>query len=66
MAITGDITSMIMLYDAGTEVNEEPETGPNHPLNGGSGIGIDESSAMGCIFFYPSYTHHFVNGDNSI
>ena len=28
-AISGDITSEFMLYDAGTEVNEEPGIGPN-------------------------------------
>lgn len=38
VALTGDITSQIMLYDAGTEVNEEPGTGPNQPLNGGGGV----------------------------
>jgi hypothetical protein len=30
--VTGDITSMISLWDAGTEVNEEPGTGENQPL----------------------------------
>jgi len=30
--VTGDITSMISLWDAGTEVNEVPGTGPNQPL----------------------------------
>lgn len=30
-ALTGDITSMIDLWDAGTEVNEEPGVGPNQP-----------------------------------
>lgn len=31
--VTGDITSAIILWDAGTEVNEEPGNGPNLPLN---------------------------------
>jgi hypothetical protein len=29
--IVGDITSQILLWDAGTEVNEEPGLGPNQP-----------------------------------
>jgi hypothetical protein len=29
--IAGDITSQILLWDAGTEVNEEPGLGPNQP-----------------------------------
>lgn len=40
--VTGDITDMIYLWDAGTEVNEMPGTGPNQPLNGGPGVGVDE------------------------
>lgn len=40
-ALEGDITSKIYLWDAGTEVNEEPGTGPNQPLNGGT-QGMDE------------------------
>ena len=38
VALSGDITSQVMLFDAGTEVNEEPGTGPNQPLNGGGGV----------------------------
>ena len=30
--ISGDITASFALYDAGTEVNEEPAVGPNQPL----------------------------------
>ena len=45
VALTGDITSQIMLYDAGTEVNEEPGTGPNQPLNGGD-AGIVENGTV--------------------
>ncbi len=60
VAISGDITSMIMLYDAGTEVNEEPGTGPNQPLNGGGGVGTAENGTVKDIsmvndgFTYPS------------
>ncbi len=32
VALTGDVTDMISLWDAGTEVNEEPGTGPNQAL----------------------------------
>lgn len=31
-ALTGDITSMIDLWDAGTEINEAPALGPNQPF----------------------------------
>ena len=31
MPLTGDITSQIELWDAGTEMNEEPGIGPNQP-----------------------------------
>jgi len=36
-AISGDITSKVMLYDAGTEINEKPGVGIHQParLNGG-------------------------------
>ena len=46
LALTGDITSQIMLYDAGTEVNEEPGSGPNQPLNGGGGVGMAEGGVV--------------------
>ncbi|MDX2432767.1 MAG: spondin domain-containing protein, partial [Bacteroides sp.] len=46
MALSGDITSQIMLYDAGTEVNEEPGTGPNQPMNGGPGVGMAEDGVV--------------------
>ena len=31
-AVSGDVTSMVSLWDAGTELNEEPGTGPNQPM----------------------------------
>ncbi len=31
--ITGDVTSNLGAFDAGTEVNEDPRTGPNVALN---------------------------------
>lgn len=33
MPITGDVTEMVYLWDAGTEVNEVPGFGPNQPIN---------------------------------
>ncbi len=35
----GDITDQIMLWDAGTEVNQEPGTGADQPLQGGGASG---------------------------
>ena len=36
---TGDITDQIQLWDAGTEMNQEPGEGPDQPLQGGPGTG---------------------------
>lgn len=33
VAVTGDVTGMVNLWDAGTEVNEEPGVGPNQALD---------------------------------
>ncbi|MEQ9426670.1 MAG: spondin domain-containing protein [Cyclobacteriaceae bacterium] len=59
--ITGDITSMISLWDAGTEVNEEPGTGANQaPRQSGADTGTDEGGTVELIenvndgFTYPS------------
>jgi hypothetical protein len=57
--IEGDITGQILLWDAGTEVNEEPGTGENQaPRQAGPDTGDDE---MGVVtadimdgFNYPS------------
>jgi len=63
VALTGDITSQIMLYDAGTEVNEEPGSGPNQPLNGGD-AGIVENGSVKEIsevmdgFTYPAVSEN--------
>ena len=44
VAVTGDVTDMIDLWDAGTEVNEEPGTGPNQaPRQTGPNTGMDEN-----------------------
>ncbi len=60
MAINRDITSQVMLYDAGTEVNEEPGMGPNQPVIGGPGVGTAENGTVRDIsmvtdgFAYPA------------
>lgn len=42
-AITGNVTSQIYLWDAGTEVNEEPGMGANQPMNqSGPNTGMTE------------------------
>lgn len=55
--VTGDITDMIYLWDAGTEVNEEPGIGPNQPLRQGSpNTGADENGKVMMVndgFSYP-------------
>ena len=66
VALTGDITSQVMLYDAGTEVNEEPGTGPNQPLNGGGGVGMAEGGVVKDIsmvsdgFTYPAVNENIM------
>jgi hypothetical protein len=56
-AVTGDVTSMIDLWDAGTEVNEEPGTGPNQaPRQSGPDTGVDENGnvmLVNDIYTYP-------------
>ncbi|MCT4589730.1 MAG: spondin domain-containing protein [Carboxylicivirga sp.] len=47
--VEGDITSQLYLWDAGTEVNEEPGTGPNQPLNGGGTSGEAENGTVRMI-----------------
>jgi len=55
MAIDGDITSSIMLYDAGTEVNELPGVGIHQParLNGGENENGNVRS-VDDMFTYPT------------
>ncbi|WP_420321659.1 spondin domain-containing protein [Flagellimonas sp.] len=49
-ALTGDITSKIELWDAGTEVNEEPGVGPNQaPRQAGPNTGDDENGTVELI-----------------
>lgn len=60
-AVTGDVTSMISLWDAGTEVNEEPGVGGNQaPRQSGADIGPMENGTVQLIanvndgFTYPT------------
>ena len=44
---SGDITSEVVLWDAGTEVNEEPGLGPNQaPRQAGPNTGADENGVV--------------------
>ncbi len=58
MPISGDITSSISLWDAGTEVNEEPGYGPNQVMRQSApNTGITEHNPVGKVndsFTYPS------------
>jgi hypothetical protein len=58
---TEDITDLIELYDAGTEINEEPGVGPNQaPRQAGPDTGPDENGTVRLIsdvsdgFTYPA------------
>lgn len=45
--ISGDVTGLLGIFDAGTEVNEDPRTGPNVGLNqSGLNTGADEEAAV--------------------
>ncbi len=45
--ISGDISAMLGIFDAGTELNEDPKTGPNVGLNqSGLNTGIAEQDAV--------------------
>ena len=54
---TGDITDMIMLWDAGTEVNEKPGFGMYQaPRQSGPNMGMDENGVVEQVndgFEYP-------------
>ena len=62
-ALTGDVTAQVDLWDAGTEVNEMPGSGPNQPMNqAGPNTGPAENGNVQRIsnvndgFTYPSAT----------
>jgi hypothetical protein len=45
--VDGDVTDRLLLWDAGTEVNEEPGTGPNQaPRQSGPNTGEDEEGTV--------------------
>ena len=56
--ITGDVTASVDLWDAGTEVNEEPGVGANQaPRQSGPNTGTDENGTVQIVndgFTYPS------------
>lgn len=55
--VSGDLTSKLEMWDAGTEVNEEPGFGPNQaPRQAGPNTGTKESMKVGRVsdgFAYP-------------
>jgi hypothetical protein len=55
--VSGDLTSNIMLWDAGTEVNQEPGVGPDQaPRQKAPNTGAPESKTVGAVsdqFNYP-------------
>jgi len=62
-AVTGDVSSSVLLYDAGTEVNEFPGAGLNQVIRQGAlDTGIDENGVVTNInnisdgFTYPAIT----------
>lgn len=59
-ALTGNITSQVMLWDAGTEVNEAPGTGANQaPRQSGANTGTTEGGVVQLVsdgFSYPAVT----------
>jgi len=58
--ISGDITAYLYLWDAGTEMNEEPGVGPNQaPRQAGPNTGVDENGVVQLVndgYTYPSLT----------
>ena len=58
VAKTGDVTSFVDLWDAGTEVNEEPGVGPNQaPRQTAANTGADENGVVQLVndgYTYPT------------
>jgi plastocyanin len=56
-AVSGDVTSEVMLWDAGTEVNQRPGVGPDQaPRQAGPNTGADENGNVGLVsdgYTYP-------------
>lgn len=56
--VTGDLTSRIMLWDAGTEVNQQPGVGPDQaPRQAGPDTGASESAGVELISVRDSFTY---------
>ena len=57
-SISDDVTALVRLWDAGTEVNEEPGVGANQaPRQAGANTGADEGGAVRLVddgFTYPA------------
>lgn len=58
--ISGDVTALVSLWDAGTEVNEAPGIGPNQaPRQSGPNTGPDENGVVQLVndgYTYPNLT----------
>ncbi|MGA7934540.1 MAG: spondin domain-containing protein, partial [Kovacikia sp.] len=55
--VQGDVTSKISLWDAGTEVDEEPGIGPNQgPRQKSPDTGVDENSTVQGVNVQAAYT----------
>lgn len=56
--VTGSVTSQISLWDAGTEVNQQPGTGPDQPLRQtGANSGPSERADIDMISTRDSFTY---------
>ena len=56
-AVEGDVTNEVLLWDAGTEVNEYPGAGNNQPARGGGNSGPAENGVVQVVndgFTYPA------------
>ena len=57
VAVEGDVTNDVLLWDAGTEVNEYPGAGNNQPVRGGGNSGPAENGVVQEVndgFTYPA------------
>ena len=57
MPVTGDVTMQVMLWDAGTEINQRPGVGPDQaPRQAGANTGADEGGVVQLVidgYTYP-------------
>ena len=62
-ALTGDLSAMILLWDAGTEVNEEPGVGPNQaPRQSAPNMGMAENGTVTLVTNISDGFNYPVNG----